>query len=286
MMKGRIVGSIAGFYHVKVGATTYLSKPRGIFRKKGFAPTVGDEVEVQVDENNEGTIIKILPRKNALIRPFVSNLDGAILVFSLKDPLPDLLLLDRLLINVSYRGIRPIILWTKKDLVSEKEKKSVKSLYEDLVTYYEISALEEKEVKTFFSELPEGVYLLAGQSGVGKSTIFNALNGELQEIGDISKKLKRGRHTTRNSVLIEVSEGRYLVDTPGFQNLQLDQDIEPIEIQDYYPEFQDKLCKFDNCIHRSEPHCGVKEAIGDTISETRYENYLYLLEEAEMKRSY
>lgn len=285
-MTGRIVGSIAGFYHVKVDQTTYLSKPRGIFRKKGLSPAVGDLVEVSVDDNEEGTITEVYERKNELVRPFVSNVDGAILVFSLSQPEPDLLLLDRLILNVRSKGIEPIILWSKKDLVSEVHIKELLDIYQGVAENYEISALDPDEVSAFFKGLDKGVYVLAGQSGVGKSTIFNVLSDVEQKTGDISKKLKRGRHTTRNSVLLEVSPGRYLVDTPGFQNLQLEEDIQCRDIQHYYPEFIDLTCKYYNCIHRSEPHCGVKAQVGEAVDPGRYERYLSLYSECEERRSY
>lgn len=292
-MKGKIIKGIAGFYYVYgENDEVYECRAKGIFRKENRKPLVGDDVEITILDQGkkEGNLVKILPRKNSLIRPAVANVDQAFVIFALDDPKPNFLLLDRFLIMMEQADIPAVICFNKKDLAEEQE---IRELYE---TYrgcgYQVilsSALQEEGIEEIRSILKGKTTVVAGPSGVGKSSLTNLLQKEIRmETGEISRKLKRGKHTTRHSQVIPVGDHTYLMDTPGFSSLYLI-DMEEQELKDYFPEFRkyEEQCRFQGCRHIHEPGCAVKEALGSgEISSLRYEDYLNLYEELKEKRRY
>nr|WP_177297803.1 ribosome small subunit-dependent GTPase A [uncultured Blautia sp.] len=292
-MKGKIIKGIAGFYYVYgENDEVYECRAKGIFRKENRKPLVGDDVEITILDQGkkEGNLVKILPRKNSLIRPAVANVDQAFVIFALDDPKPNFLLLDRFLIMMEQADIPAVICFNKKDLAEEQE---IRELYE---TYrgcgYQVilsSALQEEGIEEIRSILKGKTTVVAGPSGVGKSSLTNLLQKEIRmETGEISRKLKRGKHTTRHSQVIPVGDHTYLMDTPGFSSLYLT-DMEEQELKDYFPEFRkyEEQCRFQGCRHIHEPGCAVKEALGSgEISSLRYEDYLNLYEELKEKRRY
>lgn len=292
-MRGKIIKGIAGFYYVYgENDEVYECRAKGIFRKENRKPLVGDDVEITIldQEKKEGNLVKILPRKNSLIRPAVANVDQAFVIFAMDDPKPNFLLLDRFLIMMEQADIPAVICFNKKDLAEEQE---IRELYE---TYrgcgYQVilsSALQEEGIEEIRSILKGKTTVVAGPSGVGKSSLTNLLQKEIRmETGEISRKLKRGKHTTRHSQVIPVGDHTYLMDTPGFSSLYLT-DMEEQELKDYFPEFRryEEQCRFQGCRHIHEPGCAVKEALGSgEISSLRYEDYLNLYEELKEKRRY
>ena len=292
-MQGKIIKGIAGFYYVYgEDDALYECKAKGIFRKDNQKPLVGDNVEITILDEAErrGNLIRILPRKNSLIRPAVANVDQAFVIFAMEDPKPNFLLLDRFLIMMEQQGIPAVICFNKKDL---GEKEELERLY---LTYtgcgYQVvlsSTLEGEGIDEIRQILRGKTTVVAGPSGVGKSSITNCMQGEIQmETGEISRKLKRGKHTTRHSQVIPVEKDTFLVDTPGFSSLYLT-DMEEDELRNYFPEFlkYEPQCRFHGCRHIHEPDCGVKEALAEgKISQLRYDDYLALYEELKEKRRY
>ena len=264
-MRGKIIKGIAGFYYVYAeDNVTYACKARGIFRKDGQKPLVGDDVIFTVTDTKdlEGNIDQILPRKNQLIRPAVANVDQALIIFAVKDPEPNFLTLDRFLVMMGQQKVPVTISFSKTDLVSEEE------------------------VRRF---LAGKTTVAAGPSGVGKSSLTNYLSGDvLMETGDISRKLKRGKQTTRHAQVIPVGPDTFLVDTPGFTSLSLP-GMDEAELKEYFPEFSpyEGECRFLGCRHIHEPDCGVKNALQDgRISEQRYADYVSLVRELTDQRRY
>lgn len=292
-MQGKIIKGIAGFYYIYAeDGNVYECKAKGIFRKDNFKPLVGDNAEISVldQEAKEGSVTAILPRRNSLIRPAVANVDQAFVIFAMEDPKPNFLLLDRFLIMMEQQGIPAVICFNKKDL---GEKEELERLYQ---TYtgcgYQVvlsSTLEGEGIDEIRQILRGKTTVVAGPSGVGKSSITNCMQGEIQmETGEISRKLKRGKHTTRHSQVIPVEKDTFLVDTPGFSSLYLT-DMEEDELRNYFPEFlkYEPQCRFQGCRHIHEPDCGVKEALAERkISQLRYDDYLALYEELKEKRRY
>ena len=253
---------------------------------------VGDDVEITVLDENEklGNIVDILPRKNSLIRPAVANVDQALVIFAMEDPKPNFLLLDRFLIMMEQAGVPAIICFNKKDLAKQEEIEELYQIYSKCG--YEVlltSALEEEGLEMIRKILKGKTTVVAGPSGVGKSSLTNLMQGDVQmETGEISKKLKRGKHTTRHSQVIPIAEETYLMDTPGFSSLYLT-DMEEQELREYFPEFREYegSCRFLGCRHIHEPGCAVKEALeNQEISKLRYEDYVSLYGELKEKRRY
>ena len=292
-MQGKIIRGIGGFYYVDTDLPGVVEcKAKGIFRNKKVKPLVGDNVEVKILDREKmlGSIEKILPRKNSIIRPAVANVDQAVVIFSASVPKPNLNLLDRFLLMMQTQGIATVICFNKKDLASEQEVTELYETYKNCGYHVILSSALEKEGLEEIHEILKGkTTVVAGPSGVGKSSLTNLLQGEVQmETGEISKKLKRGRHTTRHSQVIPVGEDTFLMDTPGFSSLYLT-DMEEQELKDYFPEFRkyDDQCRFLGCRHIHEPGCRVKEALeAGEISRLRYEDYLALYEELKEKRRY
>ncbi|MFC5558012.1 ribosome small subunit-dependent GTPase A [Ureibacillus thermophilus] len=286
MPNGQIRKALSGYYYVYDEGKLLQCRGRGVFRKRGEQPLVGDFVEyAKENEGSDGVITKIYPRKNALIRPPIANVDQAILVFSVKEPDFNLILLDRFLVVLESHRITPIICLTKMDLLSENEKDDIQAYiqiyqeigYEVIETYKNDPTLLAK-LEPF---LKEKTTVLAGQSGVGKSTLLNTLIPQLNlKTGEISQSLGRGKHTTRHVELIEVAGG-LVADTPGFSSF----DFEHIEKEDLtacFPEFERKKdeCKFRGCLHLKEPQCAVKAGVeSGEIQSFRYEHYLDFMQE-------
>lgn len=290
-MEGRIIKAIAGFYYVHNGKEVYECKARGVFRNKGIKPLVGDiaEVEILDDENKKGNLIKIKERTSFLIRPAVANPDQALIVFAGARPTPNLNLLDKFLTMMEIKGIPVAIAISKSDLTDSDKLKELAEIYSKYYKVLEISVKEEKGLDELKDFLKGKFTVLAGPSGVGKSTLTNYLAPEANmETGEISRKIERGKQTTRHAELFYTGDGGYICDTPGFGSLELF-DVDKKELKDYFPEFMEytKDCKFNGCIHIGERDCGVKRALTEgKISESRYKNYQLIYEELANKREY
>lgn len=291
-MQGKIIKGIAGFYDVAAGNTIYRCRAKGIFRNQKVKPLVGDWVEIEIldEKDREGNLTGILPRTNELIRPAVANVDQAIVVFAAKNPKPNYNLLDRFLMTMEKQGIPVIVCFNKKDLVKEKELAQLESIYEQCghqVIF--ISAREGNGIDEIRDLIRGKTTVLAGPSGVGKSSLMNQLNPDANmEVGAVSRKIQRGRHTTRHSELIMIGEGTFVLDTPGFSSLFIDR-FEEDEVKDYFQEFAPyaEQCRFQGCSHTHEPDCGVKKALEEgRISRIRYENYVNIYQELKEKRKW
>ena len=292
-MQGKIIKGIAGFYYIYAeDHEIYECKAKGIFRKDNQKPLVGDNVEIEVldIQEKEGSVTAILPRRNSLIRPAVANVDQAFVIFAMENPKPNFMLLDRFLIMMEKQDIPAVVCFNKKDLADSSELEFLYETYTGCGYQVILSSTFQGDGLDEIRQVLKGkTTVVAGPSGVGKSSITNALQENVKmETGEISKKLKRGKHTTRHSQVIPVGEDTYLMDTPGFSSLYLT-DMEEQDLKDYFPEFRkyDKECRFQGCRHIHEPGCRVKEAFEDgKISSIRYEDYLSLYEELKEKRRY
>lgn len=292
-MRGKIIKGIAGFYYVKCDdGITYECKAKGVFRKDHRKPLVGDDVYMDVidEQKHIGNIRELLERKNELIRPAVANIDQALVIFAAAAPEPNLGLLDRFLIQMEYAGIDTIICFNKTDLVENAEEARLRKIYESAgYQVLTISAANKEGIAQIEEVLKGKVTTVAGPSGVGKSTLVNCLQSEtVMETGDISAKIERGKHTTRHSQLMEIDKDTYIFDTPGFSSLSVSE-LLPEELKACFPEFQryEDTCRFLGCAHIHEPDCGVKEALAaGEISKERYEDYVNLYTECKDKRRY
>ncbi|MGI6113965.1 MAG: ribosome small subunit-dependent GTPase A [Mahellales bacterium] len=282
MHQGIIIKGIGGFYYIKEGDTVYQSRARGLFKKEGITPCVGDRVEFTLDTlTSEGFIERILPRKTFLIRPCVANVDTALIVISVKDPKPNLMFLDRLMVKVAAAGLELVICFNKIDLDPDRnyleytmdyERAGYRVVYTSIKTGWGTDLLEDS--------LKDSITVLSGPSGVGKSSILNHLMPDLKlKVGGTSRKIGRGRHTTRHTELFQLPKGGMVADTPGFTSLDLS-DISSRQLPELYREFMpfEGKCRFSSCLHTTEPGCGVRDAMErGLISRQRYERYLALL---------
>ena len=285
MPEGKIVKALSGYYYVLHGENLIQCRGRGIFRKNKITPLVGDEVVFQAENDQEGYILEIKERKNELVRPPIANVDQAILVFSAVEPDFSTVLLDRFLVLIEFNHIQPIICITKMDLISEDEIQMIHQYANqyNAAGYDVILTSSEKEtgMEQLFPYLENKISVFAGQSGVGKSSLLNALRPVLElKTNDISSHLGRGKHTTRHVELIKIGNG-LVGDTPGFSSLEFT-NIEAEELTFCFPELHSasENCKFRGCLHLKEPKCAVKSAVekGD-IPQYRYEHYLDFLQE-------
>ena len=292
-MTGKIIKGIAGFYYVHTeSAGVWECKAKGIFRNQKIKPLVGDNVELEpLDEEKKlAAIVDILPRKSQLIRPAVANVDQALILFAAKDPEPNWSLLDRFLILMAKQNLPVVICFNKTDLISEEERQKIEDGYRN--SCYEIRFLSAKGkigTEEVFQLISKKTTVLAGPSGVGKSTLVNLLQpGVVMETGAVSEKIRRGKHTTRHSEFIWIDEETYILDTPGFSSLELE-DVEAEELKEYFPEFHpfEEDCRFRGCVHEKEPDCAVKQAVKEgNISKLRYESYLLLYKDLKEKKKY
>lgn len=292
-MQGKIIKGIAGFYYIHVPEHgIYECKAKGGFRNQKIKPLVGDMVEFDVIDEAEkkGNIVSVLPRLNALIRPSVANVAQAMIIFAIQEPEPNLGLLDRFLITMQQQDLKTIICFNKCDLTSEARKQELTEIYQGCG--YEvlfISVEKQQGIDAVQEKLKGMTTVLAGPSGVGKSSLMNQLNPQLEvQTGAVSEKIKRGRHTTRHSEIFYLGEDTYLMDTPGFTSLYV-KDVEADELKYYYSEFEpyEGKCRFNGCAHVHEPDCAVKTAVGEgIIHKLRYDSYINLYEELKSQRRY
>lgn len=292
-LTGIIVKGVGGFYYVKAqNNKIYECRARGVFRKECLTPLPGDKVLFSVIDEDEGTgfIESVYPRESQLIRPAIANVDQLAIIIAAKEPDPDFVLLDKLLVTAGKKGICPFICINKIDLDTGEEYKKIMEAYSK--TGYSIIAMSSKTgigVESFKEKLFNRITVLAGQSGVGKSTILNKIAGSwVMETGGISEKIKRGRHTTRHAELFQLSFGGYVADTPGFSSFELIE-IEPEELQYYYPELGEYIgkCKFRSCNHIAEPECRVKEEVDSgNINYGRYQRYIQLYNLLKNKKTF
>ena len=292
-MQGKIIKGIAGFYYVNVVESgVYECKAKGVFRKEKIKPLVGDNVRIEIldEENKTGNIVEIFPRKNELIRPAVANIDQALVVFAVTKPTQHFNLLDRFLVMMERKEIPVVLCFNKKDIATSPEIAELEAIYEKCG--YPIvftSALEQENIEEIRRLLLKKTTAIAGPSGVGKSSLINLLQNQVQmETGTISRKIERGKHTTRHSELIAVDADSYIMDTPGFSSLYVN-DFEKEELKYYFREFAsyEGQCRFQGCDHVHEPGCAVKEALEEgKIHPVRYKNYLEMYTELKEKKRY
>ena len=294
-MQGKIIKGIAGFYYVHSPESgVYECRAKGLLRQQKKKPLVGDNVEVSVldEKGKTGSLERILPRKNELIRPAAANIDMALVIFSVASPQPNLNLLDRFLIFMQLQDIPVTICFNKKELSGEEQRRELAAIYESCgYPVLFTSAKRQEGIEELKSALYGKTAAAAGPSGVGKSSLTNLLQpSAFMQTGELSRKIERGKQTTRHTQLIHIGGDAYIMDTPGFSSLFLP-DIEKEELQQYYTEFSsfEPDCRFYGCSHISEPEsdCGVKQALeAGKIHAQRYENYCQLYEELKGRRKY
>lgn len=293
-MTGKIIKGIAGFYYVHDRqGQVYACKAKGVFRKRGVKPLVGDDVEFTVlnEAGREGNIEEIFPRKNQLVRPASANIDQALVVFAITEPEPNFNLLDRFLVMMEMQQVPVTICFNKTDLAEEEKQHACREIYrESGCGIYFASVYKRQGIDGLLGLLRGRTTILAGPSGVGKSSLTNLLQPEAgMETGEVSRKIRRGKHTTRHAELFCVEEDTYLMDTPGFSSLYLEE-MDARQLKDYFPEFARYHggCRFgDGCVHVGETACGVKEAVcRGQISRSRYNNYRLLYQELKERRRY
>ena len=278
---GIILQSVGGFYYVEAADTVYTCRARGLFRKQGMSPVAGDRVTIAVDEDGTGVLQSVLERKNVLVRPPVANVDLLVLVASVCQPKTNTLVLDKMIAVAEKKGICPIIVINKSDLGDPTELESI--YHSTGLECFTVAATDPDSLVLLRQRLAGQISVFAGNSGVGKSSILNGIDPDLQlSTGEISKKLGRGRHTTRTATLYHLAEG-YLVDTPGFSSLDLEQ-VEPIYKEDLpycFREFEqyEGACRFSGCAHYKEPGCAVRSAVeAGEIAQSRYDSYVTMYE--------
>lgn len=290
-MQGKIIKGIAGFYYVNINNKgTFECKAKGSFRNEKTKPLVGDDVVIDIidEEKRIGNVVSILPRKSSMIRPACANVDQALVIFAIKSPDPNFNLLDRFLIYMEAEEVPCIIVFNKDDLGNEEEADNIRQAYNNAgYPLFFVSAKDNAGIDALKDILKNKTTVVAGPSGVGKSSLINLLcKNDYMETGSISEKTERGKHTTRHAELLPVAEGTYIMDTPGFTSLDVFGATKDT-LKDFYNEFADCSlnCKFDDCVHLNEPECGVKAAVeSGKISKLRYDNYVELLTELKNKK--
>ncbi|MCR5304748.1 MAG: ribosome small subunit-dependent GTPase A [Lachnospiraceae bacterium] len=292
-MKGRILKGIGGFYYVHAeDGKVYECRARGLFRKDGIKPLTGDEVTMECVQDNEkdaGNIISLLPRRNELIRPAAANVDQAVIIFSLGYPEPDLTLLDKFLILMGTEDVQCVIAFNKNDMSSKEQNNALKTAYERSgCRVLFMSARTGEGLEGFRNCLEKKTSVLAGPSGVGKSSIVNRLwPAANMETGELSRKTGRGKNTTRHTEVFALGNDTYILDTPGFTSLSVDF-LEPGELRLYYPEFMPFMgeCRFRGCTHVTEPGCRVRQAVEEReVHPARYESYVSIYRDLDSEES-
>mgnify|MGYP002859793431 CR=1 FL=1 len=298
-MRGKIIKAIAGFYYIHDGHDIYACRARGVFRNIDTKPLAGDDVTFEVTDTKdmEGWVTSVLERRNELNRPPVANADQMLAFFAVKDPDPSVLHISRLLIAAERAGIPQIIVFNKADLAEadaspEDALRKLQDIFRGTdIGVHLISVRGGSGIEDLKQILAGRTTVLSGPSGAGKSSFVNALLGERKmETGEISRKLQRGKQTTRHTELMylpELGEGSYIFDTPGFS--ALDNELEPEDVQNYFPEIAAHIpeCRFSGCAHINEPDCGVKQALAEgLISPERYEAYRTLYAERKAAARY
>ena len=290
MTKGIIFKGIGGFYYVKAAGILFECKARGKFKNEQVVPMVGDYVSISIydEEKNLATIEEIHERKNALVRPTVANVDQAVVVFSIKDPLPNMMLLDKMVVLAEHAELEVLICFNKSDLDLAFDFDVFQKIYVDAgYRVVRTCAMSGEGVEQLLSELTQRISVFSGPSGVGKSSLLNAIEEKFSvETGAVSEKIKRGKHTTRHSELFELTNGGIIVDTPGFTSLSA-AEIETDQLKNYFPEFKQysDTCRFYNCLHLNEPGCEVKQAVvSGAVDKGRYDAYVYIYNEIEKER--
>lgn len=283
--QGTIIAGIGGNYDVQLeNGQVVRCKARGLFRKQKKTPLIGDHVTVSA----ENFLERIKPRKNALIRPAAANIDQVLVVFAVQSPQPHFMLLDRFLLEAARQQIPVCIIFNKMDLWEQSRQQELK----EAIQAYEMAGypvfcvstydVDEAVMEKLRERLQNQITVLAGPSGVGKSSLINALTGAEQETGELSEKIARGKNTTRHARLLPLKEGKgWIADTPGFSSFYM-QEQSSETLDRLYPEFVPFLgqCRFPDCRHRSEPECAVREAVeAGRISRLRYENYGKIFQE-------
>ena len=282
-MTGILIKAISGFYYVVCDGNVYECKARGNFRKAGVSPVVGDIVEFSLTDNTHGIVEKICERKNLFNRPLVANVDKLFIVSAYSTPAPDTLMIDRLTALAVYNDIEPIIVFNKADMGSFDEFYGIYS--KAGFKTYVVSAKDNVGIDNLKAEMRDSVCAFSGNSGVGKSSILNALFPELQlKTGEVSDKLGRGRHTTRHTELFFVGDGAYVVDTPGFSTVDTNEDLYDFKLSlaNCFPDFCEYLggCKFTSCSHIAEKGCAVVQAVrSGEIQKSRHDSYIALMAE-------
>lgn len=291
-MQGKIIKGIAGFYYVHVEAGhIYECKAKGIFRNRKIKPLVGDNVEIEVIDEAEqkGNIIDILPRKNELIRPASANIDQAMIIFAAANPEPNFNLLDRFLVMMDYQNVSTIICFNKADLIGEEKKEQLQEIYAGCGCQVVFtSTYEQKGIQEVLEILHDKTTVLAGPSGVGKSSMTNLILPDANMETGVVSKIGRGRHTTRHSEIFHIGGKSYIMDTPGFTSLNLP-GLEKETLRFYFPEFEvfEGTCRFHGCVHVNEPDCSVKAAVSDgKIHKMRYQSYTTMYQELKEQKKY
>ncbi len=293
-MQGIIIESISNLYKIAVEEPKkqiYEATARGKFKKEEISPVVGDVVEIEiVDEEKKTAVInKIEERKVYVKRPKLANITQIVFVVSSKDPKPDLLMLDKQLAFAEFLGIKAIIVLNKTDLDKDKQFMHIKEVYEKVgYTVIETEAKSQKGVEVLKQALKSNINAFSGNSGVGKSTLINAIfDNDVTQEGEISKKNKRGKNTTTAIKLYEIDNNTYIADTPGFSTFDISE-IESKDLDQYFKEFKENIenCEFVGCTHIKEENCGIKEAINNgNITEERYNRFCKIYEELKEKEN-
>ncbi len=288
-VKGLILQGIGGFYYVETADAVYECKARGSFRREGITPVAGDRVEIVLNvDGTTGTVQRVLPRRNVWVRPPVANLDQLAVVASVTEPLLQPLLLDKLIAIAEDNDVQPLVVLTKSDL---SDTTSWETVYHTAgIPVFTVTTTEPKTTIPLFEQLQGRITAFVGNSGVGKSSLLNILQPQWQrETGEISRKLGRGRHTTRSAQLFPLPSGGYVADTAGFSDLDMEY-VHPIDkerLEDCFREFRPLFgkCRFTGCSHVHEPDCAVQEAVRQGhIAVSRYESYCAMYAQAKQRK--
>lgn len=285
-MKGKITKAQKELYYVDTGDKIYMCKARGNFRKKGIKPLVGDDVIIDIQDQDTAYITEILDRKNVIKRPNISNVDQMLVFVTINDPPLNLYNLDKYLSMCEYENIDVVIILSKKDLAPSKKIEDIRNIYQNIG--YTILSLDnyndfpKEDIKNILKNKTSAV---SGASGVGKSTFLNNLVDKTLEIGEISEKLKRGKNTTRHTEIFTLEKDNFIFDTPGFDSFDFDFLEDENNLKYTFREMDATNCKFNNCNHINEPSCEVKEKVTKgQIAKSRYENYLMMFDELKDRR--